>query len=172
MLRDYHADARALMAAGRVLRKLCHEHGAQFLVNRRADIAASLQADGVHLPAEGMRVSEARALLGPTALIGASCHNAEELRRAEDADYVTLSPFAPVPGKGPPIDRGAWREMCRIATNPVVALGGISAATGTDALEAGAHGVAAIRGFLGEQGPAALVDSLAASLDRSQHPGG
>jgi len=81
----------------------------------------------LHLPVDG-DVTAARRVLGAV-LLGKSCHNADEIAAAAGADYVTLSPFFPSaskPGYRIELD---LRATAAVAALPVLALGGITAAT-------------------------------------------
>jgi thiamine-phosphate diphosphorylase len=80
------------------------------------------------------------------ALVGRSCHDAAELRRARDegCDYATISPVFPTaskPGYGPAL-RLAGLTAVAAAGPPAYALGGVSPADARGCLAAGAHGVA------------------------------
>ncbi len=70
------------MRQARAVQALCREHGALFVVNDAADVAALCQADGLHLGQEDLPVEEARGLVGPDMLIGLSISALEEARRA------------------------------------------------------------------------------------------
>lgn len=103
------------------------------IVNHSVDIAEKIGADGVHLTAKSVAVGEARARLGPSAMIGYSAHSLDEALRAEQdgADYVSLGAVFPTPYKSPdhPIHgpEGLWRVVERLQI-PVIAVGGIDAA--------------------------------------------
>ena len=69
------------------------------LINRRADVALAVGADGVHLGWNALPVAAARALLGADAIVGVAAHTPDEVRAAaaQGADYATLAPiFAPL----------------------------------------------------------------------------
>ena len=51
-------------------------------MNDRADIAAAVAADGVHLGQEDLSVKDARAIVGTRMLIGVSTHYIEQARAA------------------------------------------------------------------------------------------
>jgi len=165
-LRLYGYDARTALAFVASIRPSAVDAGVRILLAMRVDLALASGADGVHLPANGMSVAEARSLAPTDSLmVGASCHDARELERAADADYVTLSPVFAVPGKGDPLGLDGFRELARVAGPPVIALGGIDSQSAASVVRAGAHGVAvrraidvatdphdAIRGFLVDVG--------------------
>jgi thiamine-phosphate pyrophosphorylase len=158
-LRERELGGRALLALARALAAACHARGQLLLVNDRLDVALAAGADGVHLPSAGLPPAEARRLVGPAALVGVSCHSAEDVRRARDggASYATFGPVHDTPSKrpwGPPVGLDALRAAAALGL-PLVALGGIDAATAPGAFAAGAAGVAAIRAWL--EGPDAAV---------------
>ncbi len=122
--------------------------GVRLLVSRRLDLARAWGLDGVQLAADAVEPAQARAWLGPGALIGYSAHSGKEARRAaeEGASYVTLSPIYPTgskpgaPGHGP----GWLAQASKDLPVPVLALGGVTAARVPEVLAAGAWGVAAV----------------------------
>ena len=73
-VREKHLSDRAFAADLFEAVDAAHRHGALLLVNDRPDLALACGADGVHLGHEDLPVEEARALLGPKALIGLSSH--------------------------------------------------------------------------------------------------
>jgi thiamine-phosphate pyrophosphorylase len=175
-LREKDLGGAALLALARELLAVCRARGARLLVNDRLDVAQAAGADGVHLPAAGIPPAEARRLLGPSALVGVSCHSAEEVARARDAgaDFATFSPIWDTPSKrafGAPVGLAALAEASRLGL-PLVALGGVEPGNAAQAAGAGARGVAAIRAWLVGPAPAAQVAGLLAPfLDRPPHGG-
>jgi thiamine-phosphate pyrophosphorylase len=84
-LRDKSLPRRELERAALTFRRLCDTHSALFIVNDDPDLARACNADGVHVGQEDMPVAEARALLGPEAIIGLSTHSIEQIEAAGDA---------------------------------------------------------------------------------------
>ena len=159
-LREKDLDGDALLARADVLRGICHRHGAKLVVNDRVDVARMAAADGVHLPASGLGVKEARALLPPGALVGCSAHSDAEIDAAADADYLIFGPVYETPSKrgfGPPQGPDKLRRAVARAVVPVLAVGGIDPAGCPAVAEAGAAGVAAIRCLLDAPEQAAVM---------------
>lgn len=164
-LREKDLGGLALLALARSLVAICARRGALLLVNDRVDVALAAGAAGVHLPASGIRPSDARRLLGPTALVAVSCHDVEEVRRAreEGASFATFGPVFDTPSKrryGAPVGLAALTAAAAVGL-PLVGLGGIDAATAATVRAAGAVGVAAIRAWLAAEDPAEAVRALA-----------
>ena len=147
---------------GRALRALVTEvvaaaGAAMVLVNSRPDVAVAGGAQGVHLPEDGLPVRDVKRAF-PDLVVGASRHSVEGARRAEaeGADFVLMGPVFETPGKeGRVLGLGPLSEAARSLGIPVHAVGGIDAGNARRVVEAGAHGLAAIRPFL--QAPAAQV---------------
>ncbi len=147
LLRDKQAESGALLAQAQALRTITRATGASLLISDRVDVALAVAADGVQLPETGFPIATARALLGPTALLGASRHDLDGLAAAEraGADYATLSPIYASPGKGAPIGCAALQRAAAASPLPLFALGGVSVAHVPELVHAGASGIAAIR---------------------------
>jgi thiamine-phosphate diphosphorylase len=139
----------ALVAAASRFIALSRPAEASVFVSGRPDVAAALGAQGVQLSAADIAPADARTLL-TRGWIGRSVHDASEAARARDegADFVMAGPVydtASHPdraGAGP----GLVAE-CVAAGLPVIAIGGITAERIVEVRDAGAYGVAAIRGL-------------------------
>lgn len=80
---------------GHKIRTLCDEYGATFIVNDRADIALTVEADGVHLGHDDLSIADAKEILGENSIIGKSCSTTDDVIIAvnEGADYITFGPI-------------------------------------------------------------------------------
>lgn len=152
-LREHGSD-REVMALAKRLVKIARRHGAIFLVNDRVDIAAASGADGVHLGKEDMAISEARRILGPEALIGATSHSFSESRSAEraGADYVSVGPMFPSSTKPVLAPRGFRyvRHAVQSLSIPVFCIGGITAGNVRRVIRAGGRRIAVCEGVIGQ----------------------
>lgn len=147
---------------GAALLALCREHGRPLVINDHLDLCLSLGADGVHLGGTDAPVAQARALLGPGKIVGASCYG--ELKLAEQAQqagasYVAFGGFYPSPVKKysfvtPPELVGVWRERSSL---PMVVIGGMTPANAAPLVGRGAAMVAAITSVYAAPSPAAAV---------------
>lgn len=133
-LRMKNATDEDIIRVGKELKKLCADAGATFILNDRPDLAARLDADGVHLGKEDISPSEARKIMGEGKIIGATANTLSDILNAIEngADYIGLGPFrftttkkrlSPVLGlEG---IRGIMTELRKRSDIPVVAIGGI-----------------------------------------------
>jgi 8-oxo-dGTP diphosphatase len=132
--------------AAQVVRRM-HAVGGLVLVNSDEVLAREAGADGVHLPARQLAAIAARP---DFAWVGASCHDAAELARAEalGLDVVLAGPVKPTPTHpdSPVLGWEGFERLAQDATVPVYALGGLLAGDLREARRHGAHGLAMIRG--------------------------
>lgn len=122
--------------------------GLGILVNGRFDIAMSCDADGVHLPADGLPVNRVREMVGGEMIIASSVHSEAEANEAKagGADLLAFGPIFSTPGKGPSVGLNALGELCKLVEPlPVLALGGVSHSDLETVCSHGAAGFAAIR---------------------------
>lgn len=148
-LREKQAASREFLELARLLVRELHPLGVPVIINDRADIALAAGAAGVHVGQSDLPAADARALLGPDAIIGLSVENRDDLLQAvhADVDYLGVSPVFATPTKtdtAPPwgLDGLAWaREHTRL---PLVAIGGIHENNAAEAIRAGAQGLAVV----------------------------
>jgi thiamine-phosphate pyrophosphorylase len=165
-LRMKQADDDGIRRAAERLMPLCHRRDVAFIVNDRPDLAAETGADGVHIGDEDGAYADARAAVGPDAIVGVSCYDSRQ--KAMDAgdagaDYVAFGAFFPTTTKTPksratPDILEAWSVM---TTVPCVAIGGITAENCGPLVAAGADFLAVVNGVWGHaDGPAAAVQAF------------
>jgi len=116
------------------------------IINDRPDIAAAANADGVHLGQDDLSVKDARSILGPRKLIGASTHTIAQARQAvlDGANYLGAGPTFPSQTKTFDEFPGLefLREVAQEITLPTFAIGGINAENLPQVLETGSRRIA------------------------------
>ncbi len=131
----------------RSLLPLCEQQGAVLGVNTSVEQANALVAEHLHLTSERLANLDNRVGFNGRWL-SASCHNAEQIRMAEEKgiDFITLSPVQETsshPGEAV-LGWAQFAELVAECTLPVYALGGLGEDDLARAREHGAQGVAAI----------------------------
>jgi thiamine-phosphate pyrophosphorylase len=131
---------------------ICKSYGAIFVVNDYSHVAMSQYVNGVHLGKGDMSIQEARTLLGPDKIIGATANSLQDIQLhvAQGADYVGLGPFRFTTTKknlSPTLGLSAYIDIIQKLKDlnmfiPVVAIGGITLQDVDDLLGAGVNGIA------------------------------
>ena len=157
-----NVDDHQLARLAEPLQRICVDADVAFIVNDSASLAKRLGADGVHLGQGDGDIREARALLGPSAQIGKTCHDSRHLAMEAGeagADYVAFGAFYPTATK--PSDYRPepsvltwWSTLFEI---PCVAIGGITAENARPLVEAGADFLAVCQGIWSKDDPAEAV---------------
>jgi len=130
----------------------CRKAGAIWIVNDRTDVALLANA-GLHLGQDDLPPEAARRLMGASALIGFSTHNADQMRAAAEmpVDYVAFGPVFGTRSKDRPDPTTGIETLAQIralTTRPLVAIGGITRANAASVWAAGADSVAVIADLL------------------------
>jgi thiamine-phosphate pyrophosphorylase len=159
-------DDEVRRAADR-LRPVAQDRGVAFIMNDRPDLARDTGCDGVHVGQEDARYEDARALLGPDAIVGVTCKKSRHLAMEaaeKGADYVAFGAFFES-GTKPPQVAGMTRAepeilqwWSELMTVPCVAIGGITVENCPPLVTAGADFLAVIGAVWNHpDGPAAAV---------------
>ena len=168
-LRVKDVDEHELARLAQPLQRICADADVAFIVNDSMSLAKRLGADGVHLGQSDGDVREARALLGPQAQIGRTCHDSRHLAMEAGeagADYVAFGAFCPTTTKPShyrpdPSILSWWSTLFEI---PCVAIGGITPDNAAPLVEAGADFLAVCQAVWGKDDPAAAVKAFAEVL--------
>jgi thiamine-phosphate pyrophosphorylase len=171
-LRDKDLGDEALVAAAAPFRSACVEHGALFVLNDRPDLATRCGADGVHIGQSDASYENARALVGPSRVVGMSTSSPDEMLSAQDlgADYVGVQTIYPTPTKPDEAASGLWlvEAAARTLTIPWFPIGGIDMSNIDQVVASGAPGVAVVRAIRDAADPEAAARELRAALDRKE----
>lgn len=162
-LREKGLDTRDFVA---LARRLKTEFPAlPLIINDRVDVALVAGADGVHVGQRDISYADARAVLGPEAIIGLSVETIEQAVEAEasDCDYFGVSPIFPTPTKTDV--ETSWgleglHALRRRSRKLLIAIGGINASNAAEVLAAGADGLAVVSAICAAADPEAASREL------------
>ncbi len=151
-LRMKEATDDEFAAMARKVVPLCREYGAKIIFDDRVHLVAPLGADGVHLGKLDMPLPEARRLLGPEKIIGATANTLADVEQAAEAgaDYIGVGPYRFTTTKrnlSPILGLEGYRDILSQArkrgiVTPIVAIGGITVDDLPALKETGVDGVA------------------------------
>ena len=143
-------ESRTQAAADQIVERciaMCQRHGVRLLLNLPEPLS-SMTSKGIHLNSQRLQKTKHR----PSCeLVSASCHNREQLERAQaiGADFVVLSPVQRTRSHPDAVPLGwqAFKALVDECDIPVYALGGMRPEDMQQAWDAGAQGIAAIGAF-------------------------
>ncbi|MDR5866807.1 thiamine phosphate synthase [Halomonas koreensis] len=161
-LRDKHAPDAELIPLARRLKAALAGSGVPLIINDRLEVALASGADGLHIGQDDGEVAEARAALGPEAILGLSVQTRAQLARLEAGrlDYLGLGPVFATPSKrdhAEPLGFEGLAELAAASPLPTVAIGGLKAEHVEPVRQAGADGLAVISAICGTPDPEAAA---------------
>lgn len=170
-LRMKRLSNREAVLTAREVVQVARRAGCLCIVNDRVDWALLSDADGVHLGEDDLPVPDARRLLGPARLVGATTRTLADIERAKDegADHVGLGPVFGTQTKtvnARLLGVEALSSVCAHAPLPVVAIAGITLANIEEVAAAGAHSAAVASDALLSDDIPARVRALIAAFAR------
>ena len=154
-LREKELDEEHFLEEARELQKLCREYQVPFVINDNVDIAAAINADGVHVGQSDMEAGDVRAKLGPDKIIGVTAKTVEQAVLAQErgADYLGVGAVFHTDSKADAkeISFDTLKDICRAVSIPVIAIGGITEDNVKELAGSGICGIAVISAIYGQK---------------------
>jgi thiamine-phosphate pyrophosphorylase len=156
--RHKQTSTRNLFQVSQEIAAFLRLRGVRFIVNDRPDIAAIVDAGGVHVGQEDLPVELARRVCGPDRWVGVSTHTLEQVKEANvtSADYVAVGPIFSTTTKGdhePVVGLEFIGRARKVTSKPLVAIGGITLERAAEVFAAGADSVAVAKDLLTAEDP-------------------
>ncbi|KAF9268649.1 thiamine biosynthetic bifunctional enzyme Thi4 [Marasmius fiardii PR-910] len=150
-IREKTADTAEFLEICQRSKSICDRYHVPLLVNDRVDIALAVGASGVHVGQTDMPIAIARKLLPSNAVIGTSCNNVEEVKKAlsDGADYVGIG--------------AVWATNTKALDKPVIGVRNVGAML--EVLDATSVKAVAIGGIKSNN----LLRTLYGSVSRTNH---
>tara|TARA_R110000803_G_scaffold189587_1_gene252085 strand:- start:6 stop:677 length:672 start_codon:yes stop_codon:yes gene_type:complete len=167
-------DAAATREVAEAVTAMAQAYGVAIIINDSPELAVELGADGVHIGPEDMTIKQAREIVGPDIILGATAKNSRHAAMAageQGADYVAFGAFYPTATKAGTVPAELellefWQETMEL---PCVAIGGITVENAAPLVTAGADFLAVSSGVWNHpQGAAAAIMAFNALLDQLQ----
>ena len=174
-LRDKRGQTRAMVEEARTIKAALIPFKVPLVINDRVDVALAAGADGVHVGQDDMAATDARRLLGATAIIGLSITSIAEAEAApvECIDYVGIGSIYATASKQlakPPIGPAGFARIAavlrqRAPAMPACGIAGINADNAGAVIAHGADGVAVISALSLTPDPAGAARALREIID-------
>lgn len=128
-LREKYCTSREFYELALSIRHITKYYNVPLIINDRLDIAAAVDADGVHLGQKDLPADVARIILGEDKIIGVSANNIKTAVKAEldGADYIGVGAVFGTRTKTDtiPVSIQKLKEIRAAVKIPIVAIGGI-----------------------------------------------
>lgn len=171
-LRDKQSKRGELLLVAQKLRELCSQADVLFIINDYLDLAMVVDADGLHIGQEDLPLPVVRRELPIDKIVGCSVTTLSQATKAqaEGADYIAVGSIFPTTTKREATVVGVdmLKELKRMASIPLVAIGGINQNNVDEVVAAGADAVAVISAVLGEKDVRGAVRKLVAKMDSAK----
>ncbi|WP_019672747.1 thiamine phosphate synthase [Psychrobacter lutiphocae] len=166
-LRDKYADDEQLYHMACSLKEAIAGR-VPLVINDRVLIAKKAGVDGAHIGQTDGKVNEARAILGPDAILGLTINNLQQLQQAQTNYLQQLSYF----GIGPvfatntkknhsqPLGVAGIQALVAASKLPTVAIGGIQLDNAHSVFRTGCSGIAVVSAICGAKDPASAATAL------------
>ena len=139
------------LAGARELRRITRQQGLKLLIGADWRLAAAVGADGVHLPQRLMRLAPGLRRRRPDWTITAAAHDEAAIvaggRWRLDALLVSVVFPSRSPSAGRALGALRFAALAQASRVPVIALGGVNAATAVRLRSSRAAGLAGVEGF-------------------------
>lgn len=170
-MREKKKNASELIALGKELADLCRRNGVTFIVNDDPMLARAVNADGVHLGQEDVKMyppEKCRNILGRNKIVGVSTATMEEFSEAnrQDFDYIAFGPVFRTEIKAEYSGTMNIAEILQASSKPVVFIGGITLNNVEELFEKGAKNVSLIRGIIQKDDIAKSAKDFRAAIDK------
>lgn len=167
-LREKNCSTREFVQVAKDIKTLTDKYNIPLIINDRIDICLAVDAQGVHLGQQDMRVAEARKLLGDKKIIGCSAHNVEEALEAEKegADYLGVGAVFATATKKDTVATSVdtLKKICHKVSLPVVAIGGVKESNVKLLRDTGIAGVAVVSAVMAAKEPKQAAETIRKNL--------
>ena len=171
-LRDKQSKKGELLILAQKLKELCSQADVLFIINDYLDLAMAVNADGLHIGQEDLPLPVVRRELPIDKIVGCSVTTLSQATKAQDegADYIAVGSIFPTTTKKEATVVGVdiLKELERIVSTPLVAIGGINQNNIGEVVAAGADAVAVISAVLGEKDVRGAVQKLVTKMDLAE----
>ena len=172
-LREKNINTREFIIKALKIKELLKPYNIPLIINDRIDIALAVMADGVHIGQKDMPFTIARKIIPQNMIIGLSVENIEQAIEAEDykLDYLGVSPIFSTPSKTDISTQWGLeglRELRKVSSHKLIAIGGINASNAGSIIDAGADGLAVISAICSAAEPKGASSELISIIKKAR----
>ncbi len=156
-LREKNRSGREYLELARAVKNVTDKYYVPLIIDDRADVALACDAAGVHVGNDDLPVSEARKLMGPDKIVGATAKTVERALQAQSdgADYLGVGAIFPTTTKVKTVitEVSTLKDICSTVEIPVCAIGGLNLKNCGVLSDSGISGVAVVSAIMKSSEP-------------------
>ena len=164
------SETELITIAGRV-KTITDKYNIPLILNDYPEIAAKINADGVHLGQSDPAISAARRILPAGSIVGGSAYNSIERAmraEAEGADYAAMS--SPYTSLSKPLKKLTTPEIIRETKKrlkiPLFVIGGITEENAEEIMSLGIDGIAVMNGIFSKDNTEKATREIKSAIER------
>lgn len=163
-LREKDRSTREYMELARATHEITARYGIPLIIDDRVDVALAIGAEGVHVGQSDMPVRDARRLMGPERIVGATTKTVPQALEAfeQGADYLGCGAIYPttthVKTVITPVE--TLKEIVKAVPIPVNAIGGLNKDNIFVLKESGIAGICVVSAIMKAADPEAATREL------------
>ncbi|WP_343208566.1 thiamine phosphate synthase [Anaerolentibacter hominis] len=169
-LREKKLDQSQFLEEAKEIQALCRTYGVPFVINDNVEIAAAINADGVHVGQSDMEAGDVRRKLGKDKIIGVSAQTVEQALLAEKngADYLGVGAVFSTGSKADAVEvsHDTLKAICKAVKIPVIAIGGVDKDNVGQLSGSGICGVAVISALFAQPSVRRAAEELREAVKR------
>lgn len=154
-IREKNCSSREFFELAVSVKKITDKYGVPLIINDRADIAAAVDADGVHIGQSDMPVAAVRKIIGSDKIIGVSAARFEEAVKAQEegANYLGVGAMYATNTKtdARPVTMEELKKIRSAVDIPIVCIGGINMDTLWNFKNIGIDGLAVVSSIIAKE---------------------
>lgn len=154
-LREKDCSSREFYETALRVKKITDAYQVPLIINDRVDIAAAVDAEGVHVGQSDLPCTEVRKIIGEDKIIGVSAGNLEKALKAQEdgADYIGVGAMYATSTKkdAKPTTKEELKKIRENVSIPIVVIGGINEYTVPDFKGMGINGLAVVSAIIAKE---------------------
>ena len=168
-LREKECSGTVYWERAKKVKEITDSYGVPLIIDDRADIALACDAAGVHVGTDDLPVAQARRIMGPDKIVGATAKTAQRALEAqrEGADYLGVGAIYPTATKQTiRTTVEDLKTICQAVTIPVCAIGGLTAENCGILAGSGIRGLCVVSAIMKSRQPEQAAAALRMKADQ------
>lgn len=175
-LREKNVGGRKYLEKALKIKEITDRYHIPLIIDDRVDVALACDAAGVHVGSSDLPVAEARKLMGPDKIVGATAKTVDVAMKAyeDGADYLGVGAIYPTTTKVVTIltEISTLQNICEAVPIPIVAIGGLNSSNIDILSGTSIDGIAVVSAIMKSDTPQETASKLKKDIQSLIHRSG